>query len=575
MKAQSEMMFHRDLSCYSPSGRFGEQQAANTNIDEADIRFHLRDVQYVQPRPERREQQLHVLTALILVHEGEGVVEMADRRLLVQKGDFMVCPAGSTSVFYFHSPENSSEAPNSGLATLFHFDAYRLGEHVQEPPTVLGTPCSWLPSSGKLTSRLEQIGMQCRSIFEHFNSGESRGLWLARIEFEHMLHEISLYAETPFANDRMGAIERTKAFIDQHYADELSLEKLAELAELSPKYFAEQFKKYYAVSPMEYVAGVRLRKAKLLLASGSGPMKEIAHAVGYRDEFYFSRKFKKNFGISPSGYLKTRHSKLAVYGTSAILGYLAALDAIPYAAPLHPKWSPYYYRTMGPDIPVHLNAYLHRQFQQENLEQIQAAQPELILCPSGVQDWELEVLRKCSRVYEIDGANGDKAWREQLKDLGILLHREEEGEAWLTKFDELLAGAKQSLSSAIGTTRVLPVRLLNDHFYVNGDEGVWETLFTQLGMVPSELLNGLKPGESRKCTIEEIRKSDADLLLLVVRQDSYTLGHWRNIQRHPDWSTLPQVKRGEVYVMSSYPWREYSPTAFVHMIQDLLRLSGN
>lgn len=573
MKAQSEMMFHRDRPCCSPSRRFGEQQAVNR--DEADIRFHLRDVQYLQPRPERREQQLHVLTALIFVQEGEGVVEMADRKMLVRKGDFIVCPAGSTSVFYFHTPAHSSEASNPGLAALFHFDCYRLGEDFQEIPTVLDTTCSWLPSSGKLTSQLERIGMHCRSIFEHFYSGETRSLWLARIEFEHMLHEISLYAETPFSNDRMGAIESTKAFIDQHYADELSLEKLAELAELSPKYFAEQFKKYYAVSPMEYVAEVRLRKAKQLLASGSGPMKEIAHAVGYRDEFYFSRKFKKSFGISPSAYLKTRHSKLAVYGTSAILGYLAALDATPYAAPLHPKWSPYYYRTMGPDIPVHLNAYLHRQFQQENLEQIQAAQPELILCPSGLQGWELDVLRKCSRVYEIECANGDKAWKDRLKDLSTVLHREEEAEAWLAKFDELLAEAKQSLSSTIGTARVLPIRLLNDNFYVSGDEGASETLFTQLGLVSSEMLNGLKPGESRRCTLEEIRESDADLLLLVVRQDSRTLEHWRNIQRHPDWSSLPQVKRGDVYVMASYPWREYSPTAFVHMIQDLLRISGN
>ncbi|WP_212940261.1 helix-turn-helix domain-containing protein [Paenibacillus antibioticophila] len=573
MKAQSEMMLHRDRPCGSPGRRFGEQQAVN--MDKADIRFHLRDVQYLQPRPERREHQLHVLTALILVHEGEGVLELADRKRLVRKGDFIVCPAGSTSLFYFHTPSNPSDASNSGLATMFHFDAYRWGENFQESPTVPDTTCPWLPSSGKLASQLERIGVYCRSIFEHFYSGEDRSLWLARIEFEHMLHEISLYAGTPFSNDRIGAVESTKAFIDQHYADELSLEKLAGLAELSPKYFAEQFKKYYAVSPMEYVAEVRLRKAKQLLASGSGPMKEIAHAVGYRDEFYFSRKFKKSFGVSPSAYLKTRHTKIAVFGTSAILGYLAALDAAPYAAPLHPKWSPYYYRTMGPDIPVHLNAYLHRQFQQENLEQIQAAQPELILCPSGVQDWELDVLRKCSRVYEIEGAHGEKAWREQLKDLGALLHREEEADAWLAKFDELLAEAKQSLSSIIGGARVLPIRLFNDNFYVSGDEGASETLFTQLGLVPSEMLNGLKPGDSRRSTLAEIRKSDADLLLLVVRQDSRTLEHWRSIQRHPDWLSLPQVKRGAVYVMSSYPWREYSPTAFVHMIQDLLRISGN
>lgn len=544
-------------------------------VHEANIRCHLRDVQYLQPRPERREQQLHVQTALILVLEGEGVLEMADQRMLVSKGDYIVCPAGSTSLFYFQDIPNSTEGANAGLASLFHFDCYQLGELAQEVPIDLVTAGTWLSSSGKLTGQLERIGRQCRSIFEHFYSGEARKLWLARIEFEHMLHEISLYTESRFPNDRMGTMESTKAFIDKHYADELSLEQLAGLAELSPKYFAEQFKKYYAVSPMEYVAEVRLRKAKQLLAYGSGPMKVIAHAVGYRDEFYFSRKFKKSFGISPSAYLKTRHSKLAVYGTSAILGYLAALDATPYAAPLHPKWSPYYYRTMGPDIPVHLNAYLHRQFQQENLEQIQAIQPELILCPAGLQNWELDTLRQYSEIYEIEHAQGAAAWKEQLKALGKLLHREEEAAVWLNKYSELLDEAKQRLAPMIDTATILPLRLLNDSFYVSGDEGALETLFTQLGLRASSMLHGLQPGESRKCTLEEICEHGGDLILLVIRQDSRTLECWRNIQRHPDWSSLPQVERGDVYVMSSYPWREYSPTAFVHMIQDLLRSSGN
>ncbi|NQZ70101.1 MAG: helix-turn-helix transcriptional regulator [Lentisphaeria bacterium] len=53
---------------------------------------------------------------------------------------------------------------------------------------------------------------------------------------------------------------------------------------------------------MEYVKQLRLNKAKILLATTSLYVAEVADKVGFSNQFHFSRQFKKMFGVSPSDY---------------------------------------------------------------------------------------------------------------------------------------------------------------------------------------------------------------------------------------------------------------------------------
>ncbi|MGV7801935.1 AraC family transcriptional regulator, partial [Mycobacterium kansasii] len=71
-------------------------------------------------------------------------------------------------------------------------------------------------------------------------------------------------------NDKRQALERVKEYIEDHYDEDLTIEQLANLSELSPKYFVEVYKKTYGHSAMDYLAHVRLNKAKqLMLGSDS------------------------------------------------------------------------------------------------------------------------------------------------------------------------------------------------------------------------------------------------------------------------------------------------------------------
>lgn len=90
-----------------------------------------------------------------------------------------------------------------------------------------------------------------------------------------------------------------KKYIDSHYSEILSLDKIAESVGISPFYLSHIFSKESNFSLFAYLTTLRMDKAKSLLAAGRMNVSEIADAVGYESGSYFSRVFKHHFGHSP------------------------------------------------------------------------------------------------------------------------------------------------------------------------------------------------------------------------------------------------------------------------------------
>ena len=91
-------------------------------------------------------------------------------------------------------------------------------------------------------------------------------------------------------------------YIDENYADFISLEKVAEVIGLNPVYLSYLFKKIKKENFSEYLNKIRLEKAEELLTDSTLKIGEISEEVGYRDARYFSSLFKKRTGMSPNEY---------------------------------------------------------------------------------------------------------------------------------------------------------------------------------------------------------------------------------------------------------------------------------
>ncbi|BFH14377.1 AraC family transcriptional regulator [Paenibacillus melissococcoides] len=91
-------------------------------------------------------------------------------------------------------------------------------------------------------------------------------------------------------------------YIEEHYADDLSLDGLAAKVYLSPHYLSSMFKKNMGCGLNKYIKNVRMQKAKELLTSTHLKVSDISSAVGYRDVSYFCQNYRDFYGRTPEKY---------------------------------------------------------------------------------------------------------------------------------------------------------------------------------------------------------------------------------------------------------------------------------
>lgn len=88
-------------------------------------------------------------------------------------------------------------------------------------------------------------------------------------------------------------------YIDSHYAQDLSLEEVAEHVGVSACYLSNQFNQKVNMRFTDYIHKVRIDRARqLLLAEPKLKGYEVAELVGYHSPKYFSQQFKKVTGMT-------------------------------------------------------------------------------------------------------------------------------------------------------------------------------------------------------------------------------------------------------------------------------------
>ena len=97
-------------------------------------------------------------------------------------------------------------------------------------------------------------------------------------------------------------ILKALAYIHEHYNRDITLQEVAEKVFMNEKYFSALFKKEVGVRFTEYITGLRLEKAKMLLKIPHLKVTEVADMVGFKDDSYFINVFKKYMGQAPSEY---------------------------------------------------------------------------------------------------------------------------------------------------------------------------------------------------------------------------------------------------------------------------------
>jgi signal transduction histidine kinase/AraC-like DNA-binding protein/ABC-type sugar transport system substrate-binding protein len=97
-------------------------------------------------------------------------------------------------------------------------------------------------------------------------------------------------------------VRRAVAYIQQHFAQDLTRQQIASVVGISQNYLSRIFQHELGISPWEYLSRYRIKQAQDLLRDTEDSITEVAAQVGFEDPAYFSRVFRKQIGRSPQRY---------------------------------------------------------------------------------------------------------------------------------------------------------------------------------------------------------------------------------------------------------------------------------
>ena len=120
---------------------------------------------------------------------------------------------------------------------------------------------------------------------------------------------------------RSFALRPALEYINEHYTEPCSTERLSSLCFLSQTHFRRLFLSIMGTSPLQYVIMIRIRQACILLNTTDEPISAIAQAVGMSSISSFNRNFQQMMGVSPQQYRNQKGVRKIPRTRSSILTY--------------------------------------------------------------------------------------------------------------------------------------------------------------------------------------------------------------------------------------------------------------
>lgn len=254
-----------------------------------DAKLHLeayRFIGIVQPFP----NHFHEHYVLGLVEQGQRTLCCKNREYALQPGDILL-----------FNPGDSHGCTQSDGGT-FAYRAFNVPQNTMLALAEEITGAHMLPSFAQNVLRDAALADCLRSLHELVLQGRSDFqkeellfyLFSALLECcgQSSVHSVSTFPQE---------VEAVCTFIQQHYAEHLTLEHLCRCAGLSKSTLLRTFVQAKGVTPYRYLEAIRIQKAQQLLGHGFSPA-EAALRTGFADQSHFTKTFSRFIGLTPGLY---------------------------------------------------------------------------------------------------------------------------------------------------------------------------------------------------------------------------------------------------------------------------------
>ena len=217
---------------------------------------------------------------------GAGVIRQGGQEIHLTKGQALLMDCRSPQS-YFTSPERNH---------WYHLWAHIDGSGVDQMAKRMG-----LPHLTPVTLPLSRLQPHFNILFDKLSSETVESRAKTSLAVHALLSELLIAYTQPSSSDD-DPVALASSYIDEHFAESLSVDDLAAIAAISPSHLIRLFKKQLDTTPHDYLLRRRITRAKELLAETTLTSAAIAAQVGFNSESNFSYRFSKMVGQSPRAY---------------------------------------------------------------------------------------------------------------------------------------------------------------------------------------------------------------------------------------------------------------------------------
>ncbi len=223
---------------------------------------------------------------LMYIQKGRLTLEINERTVSITAGHFVLLDC------YQHHAYSTDE----GWDCLWcHFDGVTARHWYTDIVSRLGNVFA-IPDPHPALNKL-------KAIYDIFASGNPVREPLLSKYLNDILTFFLLY--TPSEKNSYnyaGMTEKIITYLNEHFAENITVGELAERAGLSLYHFIRTFKKETGFTPHEYIINIRIGTAKYLLKNSRMPVKDICFSTGFSCESVFCSSFKRQLGMTPAQY---------------------------------------------------------------------------------------------------------------------------------------------------------------------------------------------------------------------------------------------------------------------------------
>lgn len=508
------------------------------------------------------------LTVLIAIAGGKGILKAGDQIYELAEGSALLLPAHSDANL-ISNRLHSLHAYKLIIGTREQTRSLPSGAMTRKSEVASGSGILFFPYEPSIVADVEEL-------YVH-RSPESEARHVRnQILFHQVLLQLLERQESKHAASEQPSMERSITYLENHYSEKITSERLAEIAGVSRSHYSILFKQLTGFSPNEYLSRLRVHRAKELIINGSITLREIALKVGYKDEFYLSRRFKQETGAAPSGYNPGSIKRVAVVLTPyashlLLLGLEPSViisDNSEYvnADGLQPPQTMMF--ISGDSSKELMNSVLL----DHNIELIIAASQHLN--HFGIN---AEHLRAVAPIVEISWM--EIGWKEHFRLIAQVIERSDRAECWLAEFEqEEQAGRLQVQQSSVATEVLTILVIKPEKLLVYGARNVGYVMYQSLGLQPPARIKQEieKLGDqlhSIPIELSELPEYAGDRILVIVFPDvKGSTVHSEAIFNSSYWYELPAVQRNSVHHLDIDEWIPYNPVSIRLQLQRAIEL---